>query len=485
MRLRDQAISGAKWNTFATVNNAAVQMLKLFVLARLLEKSDFGLVAIAMMVITFTDIFANLGLSVGLIHKKDISPKEYSSVFWINLIVSVLLFGIICACTPLVAIYYKEPELRYIIPLLGTQIVITAFGKMFQTLRTKELDFKFISIVNMTGVYISAIFTVLTALWGWRVYSLVSGMVLQTLIIYGIYALSGLRHNRILFHCNLREISDMLKIGGYQLGTQVLDYCAAKADIFLIGRFFGMEILGVYNLGKELILKVISVINPMVTTVATPAFAKIQENVPLMRSTYCRILNFLATVNFPIFALFFVFAEPLTFFLYGEKMMEVAFFLRLFAVWGLFQSMGNAAGILMVSLGRTDLGFRWTVVRIVCTLAATLIACQFTIQIMTFTQVALAAIFFFAYWRMMIYAMIQLPLKDYVESTLFPLLAATVAALPCVGVMFFTRNHYVQIGNAVLFGIMYIAMFLLFKKDFVKEILSMVVSRKTKNDVES
>ena len=81
MRLKDQAISGAKWNTFATVNNAAVQMLKLFVLARLLEKSDFGLVAIAMMVITFTDIFANLGLSVGLIHKKEISQKEYSSVF--------------------------------------------------------------------------------------------------------------------------------------------------------------------------------------------------------------------------------------------------------------------------------------------------------------------------------------------------------------------------------------------------------------------
>lgn len=223
----------------------------------------------------------------------------------------------------------------------------------------------------------------------------------------------------------------------------------------------------------------------MITTVATPAFAKIQDNVPLMRTTYRKILNILATVNFPIFALFFVFAEPLTFFLYGEKMMEVAFFLRLFAVWGLFQSVGNPAGILMVSLGRTDLGFRWTVVRIVCTLAATFVACHFTIQIMTFTQVALAAIFFFAYWRMMIYAMIQLPLKDYIGSTLFPLAAAVIAALPCVAVMLFTRNYYVQIGNAVLFGLVYVALFLLFKKDFVKEILSMVVPKKIKNDNES
>lgn len=480
MQLRERTITGAKWNTFATVNNAVVQMLKLFVLARLLSKPDFGLVAIAMMVIGFTDIFASLGLSVGLIHQKEISQKEYSSVFWINLIVSLLLFGILCALSPLLAHYYQEPALCTVIPLLGTQLVITAFGKVFQTLRTKELDFKFISLVNMSGVYAGAIFTVVTALAGWGVYSLVSGMVLQTLIIYGTYALSGLRHNRILFHCNLREISGMLKIGGYQVGSQVMDYCSAKIDIFLIGHFFGMETLGVYNLGKDLLMKIM-VINPIITSVATPAFAKIQDNIPLMRSTYSKILNFLASINFPVFAVFFIFAEPLTFFLYGEKMMEASFFVRLFSVWGLFHSVGNPAGILMVSLGRTDLSFRWTVFRAVCVVSTTLALCFTTIETLTYAQIALEAAFFFAYWRMMIYKLVQTPLREYLKSVSFPLLACVVATLPCTILLLLTRNHYVQIGNICLFAIGYLVLFFVFRRDFITESLSMIF-RKNKKD---
>lgn len=477
MGLKDRTISGAKWNTIATANNAVVQMLKLFVLARLLTKADFGLVAIATMVIGFTDIFANMGFSVGIIHKKEITREEYSSVFWVNLIVSTLLFGIICLITPLLSIYYNQPQLSTIIPLLGLQLIITAFGKIFQTLRTKELDFKFISIVNMTGVYAGAIFTVVTALVGWGVYSLVFGMLLQTAVIYGIYAIAGLRNNGILFHCNLREIGGMIKIGGYQVGSQVLDYCSAKVDIFLIGRFFGMEVLGIYNLGKDLVMKIM-VINPIITSVATPAFAKIQENVPLMRSIYSKILNFLSTLNFPIFAIFFIFADTVTFFLYGEKMMEVAFFVRLFSVWGLFHSVGNPAGILMVSLGRTDVSFRWTAIRVVCVAITTMIACHTTIETLTYAQVVLEVAFFFAYWRMMIYKLVQLPLGDYLQSVAFPFFAIVIAAIPCGVFMLFTRNYYAQIGNIAIYAIVYVAMFMVFRRDFIKETWTMLCKNK-------
>lgn len=477
MRLRDKTINGAKWNTVATVNNALVQMLKLFILARFLSKVDFGLVAIATMVIGFTDIFANMGFSVGIIHKKEISQKEYSSVFWVNLAVSLILFGIICAITPLLSTYYGQPELNKIIPLLGLQLVITAFGKIFQTLRTKELNFKFISIVNMAGVYAGAIFTIITAVIGWGVYSMVFGMLLQTTVIFATYAIAGIRNNGILFHCNIREIGGLIKIGGYQMGAQVLDYCSSKADIFLIGRFFGMEALGVYNLGKDLLMKVM-MINPIITSVATPAFAKIQDNLSLMRSTYAKILNFLSSINFPIFAIFFIFAEPLTFFLYGEKMMEVAFFIRLFAVWGLFHSVGNPAGILMVSLGRTDLSFRWTVLRVICVVTTTLALCQTNIEVLTYAQVALEIVFFFAYWKMMINKMVQTPLREYVGSVTFPFIACIAAAIPCVALMLITSNYYVQIGNICIFAIVYIALFFAFRLDFIKEIWSMIFRKK-------
>ncbi len=479
MQLKEKTIVGAKWNSLATVNNAVVQMLKIFVLARMLSKADFGLVAIAIMVIGFTDIFANMGFSVGIIHKKEVTKQEYSSVFWVNLAVSIFLFGILCAISPLLSMYYEQSELKKIIPLLGLQLVISAFGKIFQTLRTKELDFKFISIVNMSGVYAGAIFTIVTAYLGWGVYSMVFGMLLQTTVIYATYAISGIKNNGVLFHCNLREISNMIKIGGYQVGAQVMDYCSSKVDIFLIGRFFGMEALGIYNLGKELLMKVM-VINPIITSVATPAFAKIQDDIPLMRSTYSKILNFLSSFNFPIFTVFFVFAEPLTFFFYGENMMEVAFFMRMFAVWGLFHSVGNPAGILMVSLGRTDLSFRWTVVKVIFMIATTLVFCHTTIETLTYAQVALEVAFFFAYWRMMIYKMVNTSLGEYIKSISFPFIACSIAAILCFVFMLFINNYYVQIGNACFFAIIYGGLFFMFRRDFLKEIWSMVKKKKNR-----
>ena len=284
--MKEQAVGGVKWNGVGTATVAILQMLKLFIVARFISKSDFGLLAIATMVLGFTEIFANMGLATGLIHKQDITRKQYSSVFWLNLILSCAVYAVLCAATPLVATYYHEPELNKIIPLIGLQLVISSFGKMFFTFKSKELDFKFISIVNIASTFVGAVLTVVLAVRGYGVYSIVYGTLLQVVIVQGIYTVSGIRKYRILFHFKPSEITDLFKIGGYQLGMQVIDYMAAKADIFLIGRFFGQELLGVYNLAKELVMKVVQVINPMVTSVAAPAFARFQDDKERMRLSY-------------------------------------------------------------------------------------------------------------------------------------------------------------------------------------------------------
>ena len=364
MSLRSQSVKGVKWNAVGTLTTTALQMLKLFILARILTKQDFGLLAIATMFLGFTEIFANMGLATGIIHKQNISRDQYSSVFWLNLMLSVGLWLLLWAVTPLIAGYYHQPDLRQLIPLLSFTLVIDSFGKMFYTLKTKELDFRFISIVQIVGVTLGVVLTVVLALLGHGVFSLAWGALLQAAITQCVYAVSGLKAYRIRLHFSLGEIRELVSIGLYQLGMQVVDYAANKLDIFLIGRFFSAEVLGVYNLAKELLYKAVQLINPIVTNVAAPAFARFQDDKPKMRRSYAEVLHLLSFVNFPIFMAFFLFAEPLTVLLYGGGMVEMVWFVRVLSVWGMLQSIGNPAGILMVSLGRTDLGFRWTLVRI-------------------------------------------------------------------------------------------------------------------------
>lgn len=481
MSLKEQTVSGVKWNTLATANNALVQIGKLMILARLLPKSDFGLIAIVLMLVGFFDIFASLGLSVGIIHKQNITREQYSSVFWINLIASIVIYGILCICSPLAVNFFHQDELALLIPIMGTQLIINAFGKMFFTFKTKELEFKFISIVSITGVAIGAIATIIMAYSGLRVYSLVYGMLIQSLVIQVTYAVSGMRKYRILFTLHVREIFDILKIGGYQVGTQVFDYISNKIDIFIIGRFFGMEMLGIYNLAKELVLKVIQVFNPIITNVATPAFSKIQDNLPLMQTTYLKILKFLSFVNFPFFIATFIFAEPITIFFYGQKMIEVAVFVRILALWGLFNSVGNPAGILMISLGRTDLGFYWTIVRIFITSAVILIASYFNIYAIAWSQVLIAFSFFFLYWRMMVYNMSKIPLSKYIAANGMSFFLSALSAVITAILLYFTDNLIFQYGIIVLYVLLYITFNFFFNKPFLMEIGNMVFQKPTKH----
>lgn len=478
--LRRKTVSGVKWNSVGTLTTTALHMIKLFILARILTDTDFGLLAIATMVLGFVEIFANMGLATGLIHKQEVSREQYSSVFWLNLLLSAVLYVLLWASTPFIARYYHQPLLLKVIPLLSLTLVINSFGKMFYTFKTKELDFKFISLVQIVGVLLGVVFTIILALNGLGVFSLVYGALLQALLTQGVYALSGIRKYRILFHFRISEIVDIIKIGGYQLGMQVLDYISTKLDVFLIGRFFGMEILGIYNLSKELLYKVVQLITPIVTNVAAPAFARFQDDKPQMRISYGRILNLLSFVNFPIFAVLALFAEPIVALCYGEKMMEMVWFVRVLSLWGLFQSIGTPAGILMVSLGRTDLGFRWTLVRVVTMFIATYIACHISIFAMAWTQVLLAFIFLFAYWRMMVFAMIKLPLRPYLSSVSFPLMATVVAALPVLPLFFFSSTLEAPIRIAVLWLLLvlyivcYFIFYFLVNRTFLKELLTYI-----------
>ena len=189
MDLKKSAISGIKWNTVSTVVCLLIQLLRLAILSRILAKSDFGLMATAMMVISFTDIFSQLGISSGVIHKQDITDDQYSSIYWLNLGMSVVVFLLVCALSPALAAFYNEESLTRIIPLLGLQVILSAFGKIFQTIKQKYLEFDFISKVRILSTFIGFVFTVFLALKDFGVYSLVYGQLLQTFVGWYIYCI--------------------------------------------------------------------------------------------------------------------------------------------------------------------------------------------------------------------------------------------------------------------------------------------------------
>jgi len=416
MSIRKQAIQGVKWTTLSTIFLAVTQLLKISVLARFLDKTDFGLMAIVVFVLGFTDLFIDMGLTSAILHKQNISKNEYASLYWINFLFSFLLFAVIWFITPLVSTFYNEKELNILIPLMALTLLFSAFGRQFKTIEQKELNFKFISLVDIVGSVISLVFAVILAYYGYGIYSLVYSSILLQIISNIAFLIQGIKRIGIKLHFVFAETKPFLKIGIYQVGGQIMNYFNRDLDILLIGKFFGSEILGGYSLAKQLVFRPAQIINPILTKVGAPVLAKFQNNIEALRKNYLKLLNIISTVNFIIYLVIIVFAKYIVLILYGQGFDDIVIIVQILSVYMYFRSLGNPAGSLIIATGKTDLGFYWNSLVLLIMPIIIYTASQFSIVIVAISLSVAMVFLTIPAWYFMIRKMINVGLREYLVS---------------------------------------------------------------------
>ena len=139
--LKDHAISGVKWQTISTIYSTIVRVLQVAVLARFLDKSDFGLMGIAVLVNSFCSIYSDMGLSAAAMHKINLSKEEFSSFYWFNIFVGFVLTVAVSLCSPIIANFYHEPELTKVISLTSLMIVGGSISSLQRTIQQKKTSF--------------------------------------------------------------------------------------------------------------------------------------------------------------------------------------------------------------------------------------------------------------------------------------------------------------------------------------------------------
>ena len=138
MTTKSKSISGVKWTTISTFVIVILAMLKFSILARFLDKSDFGLMALVKVVLGFMGLFMDMGLTSAILHKQNISKYEYASLFWLNFAFNFVLYLIIVVTAPLVSSFYNEVELKNILYIMGLSLIFSAFGRQFKTIEQKN-----------------------------------------------------------------------------------------------------------------------------------------------------------------------------------------------------------------------------------------------------------------------------------------------------------------------------------------------------------
>ena len=421
MNLKRSSINGVKWTTISTITVTSTAVLKASVLSRILEISDFGLMAIVTFVLGFITLFIDLGLKTAILHVDNISRKQYSSLFWLNLGFSIFLFALLFLCTPFISNYYNEGELNTLIPLMAFGLVINSLGSHYKTMEQKQLQFKLLAFVDIFSAIVSLVVAVLLAVYDYGVYSLVYSSLLYTFLESIFFFVRGMNIMRIRIHFKKDDLRSFLKIGVFNIGGQIINFFNKEVDILIVGNFFGTEVLGGYSLAKQLVDRPLRLIRPIVMKVMSPVLSIMKNDKEDLKNNYLKIIQSVSSISTTIYVTFILFAEPIVYVFYGSGYEYIVSLVRILSGYMFFVSLRIPLGSLIIATGKTNMEFYWFLSTFIFMPIAIYIGAQYSLESVPIAMTATMIIYFYPMWRFVIFPLIKVNFKDYIKAHILSL----------------------------------------------------------------
>lgn len=359
MSLKSQTLSGVKWTSLSSLLGVLIQLIKFAVLARLIAKTDFGLFATVSVVLGLADQFVEAGLGSAVIHKQNATKIELGTAYVINLILGCFIFPILFLTATPIANFYGETILSDLLRLTAIIFLIQPFGRQYDALLRKSFLFKKLALINIASGILSLFLAVQLAYAGHGVYALIYSHIAQVVVRTFLLMLFGINAFGFNFAFSTKSARFFLKFGIYQIGDTAINYFNSQLDTILIGKLLGQESLGIFYMAKQIAMRPVSVINPIITNVSLPLFAKIQNDVQRLKNAYLKIVNSIAEVQFAVYFIMAGFSTEIINIFLGNNWSGIENIFMLFCLNYMIVAVGNPIGSLLCSLGKADVGFYW------------------------------------------------------------------------------------------------------------------------------
>jgi O-antigen/teichoic acid export membrane protein len=343
---------GLLWAYGSYIGGRLIVLGSIAVLAHVLAPSDFGLVALAIIVTDLLYTLSDLGLSQALVVEKEeevLERAETAFVWSVGAGAGLSLTAI--ALSPLAARFFHEPELAAILSVLGLNFFIRSLGTTHYAIAQKRLDFRTRSIAELSNATLRGGLGIVLALAGFGAWSLVIGYLAGTFVL--VVALWILVPWRPSFRTHPVHRQKLLRFGGTLTGVDVLAAVTATADYIFVGRVLGTAALGFYTLAFRLPELLVINLAIVAGTVLFPSFANVDRAV-LGRSVLVS-LRYMLMFALPLSAAMVVLAEPIILELFGPGWEETVPVLQVLSLYALAKVIGIPAGVAYKATGRADI----------------------------------------------------------------------------------------------------------------------------------
>lgn len=297
MSLREKVLSALLWTGGTRLAAQVVTWAITIVVIRLLSPEDYGLLAMAMVFVSFLMLLSEAGLGAAVVQRGDVDEGELRAVFGAAIVVDCALFAVLILAAPAIARFFEEDRLAPIIWALALQFLWATFAVIPSAVLARALDFRRLSMIGLIGAVCGSLSTLGLALSGYGVWSLVAGSLLASLI--KVAALNAVSPFFKWPDFSLARARGLLLFGGQVTLARVLWYFYSQVDMLIAGKLLGKEALGFYSVSMHLASLPVQRISSLIAEVAFPAFARSQHDARLVSRYVLTSLRVLSFVSFP------------------------------------------------------------------------------------------------------------------------------------------------------------------------------------------
>ena len=354
--LKQKTVKGILWSSLERFSVQGIQFVVMIIMARMLTPNDYGLVGMLAVFIAVSQSLVDSGFSQALIRKQDRTETDNSTVFYFNIIVGFILYGLLFALAPFIADFYNEPQLTAITRVIGLSVLFNSLVVVQRALLTIKIDFKTQAKAALTAAIISGVLGIWMAASGYGVWSIVA----QQLANLGINTLLLwiLSHWRPSLIYSWKSFHVLFGFGSKLMVSGLIDTIYRNIYLIVIGRVFSAADLGYYTRAHQFTDFPSSNVSGIIQRVTYPILCSIQNENERLSDVYRRFLRLSAFIVFPLMMGLAAVAEPLVLALLKEQWLFAATLISIICFSMMWYPIHSINLNLLQVKGRSDLFLR-------------------------------------------------------------------------------------------------------------------------------
>ncbi|MBR2151553.1 MAG: lipopolysaccharide biosynthesis protein [Prevotella sp.] len=357
--LKQKTVSGMIWTALQKYSTMFIQFISGIILARLLTPYDYGCIGMLMIFMVLAEAFIDGGFGSALIQKKRPTQEDYSTIFFWNLGMAVLLYVILYFSAPAIARFYDIPLLSDVLRVQGVILFIYAFNIVQRNQLRKKMNFKTLSVVTIFTSVTALTVTIVMAYQGFGVWALVAQHILTAAIPAIAFWFYVKWRPQLVF--SWQSLRELFSFGFYMFLTHMLNQFGRQIQGLLIGKFYNPATMGYYSRAQSTERLASLSISQVLTQVTYPLYAELQDDKSRLSDTIRKLTISLSYITFPLMFILLLCAKPLFVLLYSERWIDSVPYFQFLCLSGLAYCLQGVNNHSIAAIGKSKVMFKWTV----------------------------------------------------------------------------------------------------------------------------